>query len=88
MRMIWVRIRRLPRDSATQIALADGRIAWGWQEYLLGDLWSLLTGKPHPNRPDTPTKHERDERIEAERRKRLARKRARERAQNNHTPED
>lgn len=80
LRMIWVRIRTLPRDSATQIALNDGRIPWGWSEHLLADLWSAFTGKPHPNRPKTQQRKRQDERVENERRKRLARKRARDRA--------
>ena len=87
--MIWVRIRTLPRDSATQIALNEGQIAWGWTEHLLADIWSAFAGKPHPNRPKTTQAKRRDERVENERRRRLARKRAREkaRAANTRTPD-
>lgn len=80
LRMIWVRIIHLPPQSATQIHLNDGQIAWGWTEYLLADLWQLLVRKPHPNRPKPAVTRKRDAEVETERKRRIARKRTREKA--------
>ncbi|QDQ97984.1 hypothetical protein [Tomitella fengzijianii] len=77
LRMIWVRVRHLPRESATQIHLNGGQIAWGWTEYLLADLWALTARKRHPHRPTPPARKQRDAAIDRERQRRAARKRAR-----------
>lgn len=88
LRMIWVRVQHLPRESATQIHVNDGKIAWGWHEYLLADIWSVFSGKPHPNRPTPPAKKQRTAAVENERARRVARKRARDRQRRNTQPDD
>ncbi|MGW6699643.1 hypothetical protein [Nocardia sp. NPDC055049] len=50
LREIWVLIQYLPGDSA--LILKDRKGArWGVTDYLLSDVFTALTGKPHPSRP-------------------------------------
>lgn len=72
LRMIFVRIRYLPRDSAVRTALNDNRPEWGDLEYLLTDIWaaSANSEEPHPARPKPAA-----EQITPERRKAIARAR-------------
>lgn len=48
LRMIAVRIRHLPPDSATATALNDGEQVWARRDVLTADLYNALTGKEHP----------------------------------------
>lgn len=47
LRMIAVRVRHLPLDSATAIAV-NGEPGWDRLHVLTADVWSALTGKEHP----------------------------------------
>ncbi len=47
LRMILVRLRHLPGDSATAIA-TKGEPEWTRLEVLITDLWSAWAGKEHP----------------------------------------
>lgn len=67
--MIFVRIRHLPPDSATQIAL--GGAGWTTTDRLLADVFHATAGVPHPALPkiEQPLDVEREQRM-AEARKR------------------
>ena len=47
--MIAVRVKHLPVDSATTVAL--GGSGWTRGDFLLAHLYQGLTGKPHPGLP-------------------------------------
>lgn len=47
--MIHVRVKTLPPDSA--VSLAVGGSGWGWNEYLLADVFHATAGEPHPALP-------------------------------------
>lgn len=49
--MIFVRIKSLPPEAATSIALNEGRRRWTDVEFLLADVFHGLAGKAHPARP-------------------------------------
>jgi hypothetical protein len=76
LRMISVRIRHLPPDSATAIAL--GGPGWRLEHYLAAHLFHATAGKPHPMlpKPEKAASAERDKKI----RKAKARARERQRA--------
>lgn len=73
LRMVYVRIRHLPPDSAT--SLATGGSGWGLSDYLLADIYGPIGGQRHPWYPK-PVKGSDPAREKA---KREARARARER---------
>lgn len=50
LRMIAVRVRRLPPDSAC--AIESGGSGWRIGDYLLAHLFQATTGKPHPALPE------------------------------------
>lgn len=49
LRMILVRLRHLPAESATSLAL--GGSGWTIQDYLLAHLYQATAGEPHPSLP-------------------------------------
>jgi hypothetical protein len=76
LRMIAVRIRYLPADSATALAL--GGSGWRLEHYLAAHLFHATAGKPHPMlpKPEKASDPEREKKI----RKAKARSRERQRA--------
>lgn len=54
--MIYVRIKALPPEAATSIALNDGRRRWTDVEFLMADVFHGLVGKAHPARPKVEKK--------------------------------
>jgi len=76
LRMIAVRVKHLPPESAT--ARATGGDGWRLEDHLLADIYGATAGQAHPWLP----KHEtpRDAEHEKRRAAALARKRERERA--------
>lgn len=76
LRMIWVRLKHLPLDSA--LAIAEGSGGWVLGHYLAAQLWEVQTGVPHPGRP----KQEKviDLEVAHARKAALARKRERDKA--------
>lgn len=54
--MIYVRIKALPPEASTSIALNDGRRRWTDVEFLLADVFHGLAGKAHPARPKVEKK--------------------------------
>jgi len=71
--MIWVRIRHLPPDSATALAL--GGSGWRIEHYLAAHIFHAIAHEPHPALPNTSPIAD----PEREKRLRAARARARER---------
>lgn len=49
LRMILVRVRHLPSDAATTLAL--GGSGWTQTNHLLADVFHATAGKPHPGLP-------------------------------------
>lgn len=43
----------MPHDAALVIATNEGRPRWSTTEYLIADLWTVWTQKPHYARPKT-----------------------------------
>lgn len=76
LRMILVRVRSLPADSAVVVAL--GGTGWRLEHYLAADQFHATTGERHPSYPELPDAIDpaRDKRLKAA----LVRKRERERA--------
>lgn len=78
LRMILVRIRHLPPDSAVSIAL--GGAGWTVTDYLVSDLFHAQVGKKHPGRPkDVASKApspDRERKLAGARRRRAQRQRA------------
>lgn len=79
LRMIAVRVKHLPRDSAVGRVL---KIDPGWSvtDYLLADVYGVLRGRKHPARPAAPKKAPKAVTRERRRLVAAARRRARERA--------
>lgn len=50
LRMIAVRVKHLPADSATSLAL--GGSGWSIEHYLLAHLFQVTAGEPHPGLPN------------------------------------
>lgn len=77
-RMIAVRVRHLPPDSATARALNGP--GWSLTDYLLGDVFHAVAGKRHPERPqpsrDEPVTPERARKLRSARARAAARRRA------------
>lgn len=73
LRMIAVRVKHLPADSAT--ALATGGTGWTLTDHLLADVFHATGGNPHPWKP----KQAKGSDSERAKRKRAAKARARER---------
>lgn len=59
LRQVAVRLRWLPPDSPMVLAFGTTDDRWGIGDYLLADLWSAQTGKPHPARPKPAEKRRR-----------------------------
>jgi hypothetical protein len=76
LRMIHVRLKSLPLDSA--VAIVEGSGGWTLEHYLTAQLWEVQTGEPHPAKP----KHEKaiDPQVAQARKAALIRKREREAA--------
>jgi hypothetical protein len=51
LRMIGVRVKHLPADSACARILNGGEEPWSVLEYLVADVVHVLSGEPHPARP-------------------------------------
>lgn len=79
LREIWVRIQKLPNDAELVMLVHDGHPRWSDEAYLLSDLVHLWSGRPHPARPK-PRAKPTESRRESLRRRRIAEKRARDRA--------
>lgn len=77
-RMILVRVRHLPPDSAVAVAL--GQPGWTVADYLIADLFHATGGKRHPSRPTGSTAQIADPVRERKLRSARARARARQRA--------
>jgi len=56
LRMLAVRIRHLPADSALARLQNDGHTAWTLHDFLVSDVFQALTGKVHPARPKPQAK--------------------------------
>ncbi|MFI6368927.1 hypothetical protein ACIBG0_40150 [Nocardia sp. NPDC050630] len=74
-----MRIQKLPNDAELVMLVHDGHPRWSDEAYLLADVFQAWTGKPHPARPK-PRAKSADSRREALRLRRIAEKRARDRA--------
>jgi len=77
LRMILVRLRHLPPDSAT--ALAEGGDGWTLSDHLQAHTYGATAGEPHPWLPEGAKGRTSPEELKA-RRAALARKRARDQA--------
>ena len=73
LRMIAVRVKHLPSDSAT--AIATGGNGWTLADHLLADVYQATSGNPHPWKP----KQDKGSDPAHEKAKRAARARVRER---------
>jgi len=73
LRMIAVRVKHLPPDSAT--AIATGGTGWTLADHLLADVYHVTAHEVHPWKP----KQDKGSDPEREKAKRAARARARER---------
>lgn len=76
LRMINVRLKNLPLDSAT--AIVEGSEGWTLTHYLQAQIWELKTGERHPGRPEQEQVESPD--LARARNAALARKRDREAA--------
>jgi len=76
LRMIFVRVRHLPHDAATVLAI--GGHGWSLTDFLLADLFHASANAPHPDRPTASAVKAYD--PEREKRVRAAKRRAVERA--------
>jgi hypothetical protein len=67
LRMVWVRIRFLPKESALAISENGGQSPWSLEHYLLSDLWALaarqVAGKKAPDQH--PWRVEQSKRVNA-----------------------
>lgn len=83
LRMVYVRVLALPRDSALAIDATGGLIPWSLTDHLIADLWTLTARKAmgkkapreldHPRRPKPtakPITPERNARLHRARRRR------------------
>ncbi|WP_280301984.1 hypothetical protein [Nocardia neocaledoniensis] len=92
LRMVYVRVTQLPRESALALDANNGRTPWSLTDHLIADLWTLQArqgmGKKaprqldHPRRPKgspQPVTPERAARLQKARRRRAEIRRRRQR---------
>ncbi|AXH47240.1 tail assembly chaperone [Gordonia phage DelRio] len=81
LRMIYVRVLRLPADSALSLHYSEGQSAWDLHAHLIADLIKHMVGVEYTARPvdadDKKRAETAEQAAEAERRRAAARERAR-----------